>query len=59
MCLDANKGIHRKLLGKAFTDTNGLALREVVGAFTHKKAASPSFEVQLSKMECGQHQTLL
>ncbi len=34
VCLDANEDIYRKLLGKALTDINGLAMKEVVGKFT-------------------------
>jgi hypothetical protein len=34
VCLDANEDIYRKLLGKALTDINGPAMKEVVGKFT-------------------------
>jgi hypothetical protein len=34
VCLDANKHIYRKLIGKALTDIKGLAMKEVIGKFT-------------------------
>ena len=34
VCLDANEDIYKKLIGKALTDIDGLAMMEVVGAFT-------------------------
>ncbi len=34
MCLDANKHIYKKSIGKALTDIEGLAMKEVVGDFT-------------------------
>jgi hypothetical protein len=43
VCLDANKDIHRKAIGKELTDTEGLALREVVGEFTNKKIGPTCF----------------
>ncbi len=36
VCLDANKNIYKKLLGKVLTDIEGLAMKEVVGEFTHQ-----------------------
>ncbi len=42
VCLDANKDIYRKLIGKALTDINGLAMKEVVGEFTCQ-LVGPSF----------------
>jgi hypothetical protein len=42
VCLDANEDIYRKALGRELTDTEGLALREVVGSFTNKKIG-PTF----------------
>jgi hypothetical protein len=36
VCLDANKHIYKKSIGQALTDIEGLAMREVVGAFTRK-----------------------
>jgi hypothetical protein len=34
VCLDANEDIYTKSIGKALTDVDGLAMKEVVGAFT-------------------------
>ena len=34
VCLGANERIHDKNIGKALTDTDGLAMDEVVGDFT-------------------------
>jgi hypothetical protein len=34
VCLDANEDIYNKLIGKALTDLEGLAMNEVVGAYT-------------------------
>jgi hypothetical protein len=34
VCLDANKHIYKKSIGKALTDIEGLAMKEVVGDFT-------------------------
>jgi hypothetical protein len=36
VCLDANEHIHKKSIGKALTDIDCLAMREVVGDFTHQ-----------------------
>lgn len=36
VCLDANEHIYKKSIGKMLTDPNGLAMSEVVGAFTGK-----------------------
>lgn len=33
-CLDANKNVYRKAIGKALTSVDGLAMKEVVGEFT-------------------------
>jgi hypothetical protein len=33
VCLDANKNIYKKSLGKSLTDIDGLAMKEVVGEF--------------------------
>jgi hypothetical protein len=35
VCLEANEDIYKKSLGKSLTDINGLAMKEVVGDFTH------------------------
>ncbi len=34
VCLDANKDIYKKFLGKSLTNIDGLAMKEVVGKFT-------------------------
>jgi hypothetical protein len=34
VCLDANKDIYKKSLGKSFTNIDGLAMKEVIGEFT-------------------------
>jgi hypothetical protein len=34
VCLDANEDIYKKLIGKALTAVDGLAMEEVVGNFT-------------------------
>jgi hypothetical protein len=39
VCLDANKDIYKKSLGKSLTKSNGLRMSEVVGDFTGKKLA--------------------
>ena len=36
VCLDANENIYRKSLGKALTNSDTLAMKEVVGSFTGK-----------------------
>jgi hypothetical protein len=36
VCLDANEDIYPKLIGKALTDINRLAMKEIVGKFTHQ-----------------------
>ncbi len=36
VCLDSKKHIYRKSLGKALTNINGLAMKEVVGDFARK-----------------------
>ncbi len=36
VCLDANEDIYRKLIGKALTNINWLAMKEVVSKFTHQ-----------------------
>ncbi len=44
VCLDANEDIYHKLLGKALTDTNGLAMKEVVGKFTCQPVGPTFFQ---------------
>ena len=36
VCLDATEDIYRKAIGRELTDTDGLALKEVVGDFNGK-----------------------
>lgn len=43
VCLDANKDIYKKSLGKALTSPVGLATKEVVGEFTGKKLGATYF----------------
>ncbi len=42
VCLDANEHIYKKSIGKALTDIDGLAMREVVGDFTCQ-AVGPTY----------------
>ncbi len=42
ICLDANKDIYKKSIGKALTDTNGISMKEIVGEFTGRKIG-PTF----------------
>jgi hypothetical protein len=42
VCLDVNKHIYKKSIGRTLTDIEGLAMREVVGAFTHQPVG-PTF----------------
>ncbi len=43
VCLDANKHIYKKSIGKASTDIDGLAMREVLGDFTHQPVGPTYF----------------
>ncbi len=43
VCLDANKHIYKKLIGKVLTDIEGLAMKEVVGKFTGTPIGSTFF----------------
>ncbi len=43
VCLDSNEHIYRKALGKALTDIDGLAMKEVVGEFTGTPIGSTFF----------------
>ena len=43
VCLDANEDIYEKALGKALTDIDGLAMKEVVGEFTQKPVGAMYF----------------
>jgi hypothetical protein len=42
VCLDANEHIYKKSIGQALTNIKGLAMQEVVGAFTHQPVG-PTF----------------
>jgi hypothetical protein len=42
MCMDANKDIYKKSIGKTLTDRDGLNMVEAVGEFTGKKIG-PTF----------------
>ncbi len=44
VCLDANKYIYKKSIGKALTDIDGLAMREVVGDFTRQPVGPTYFQ---------------
>jgi hypothetical protein len=44
VCLNANKNIYKKLIGKALTDIEGLAMKEVVGEFTRQPVGSTFFQ---------------
>lgn len=43
VCLDANEHIYEKHLGQLLTDTDGLAMREVVGEFTKEPLGATYF----------------
>ena len=43
MCMDANEHIYKKSLGKSLTKTSGLAMNEVVGAFTNEPLGATFF----------------
>jgi hypothetical protein len=43
VCLDANEHIYKKSIGKALTDIDGLAMREVVGDFTRQPVGPTYF----------------
>jgi hypothetical protein len=43
VCMDANEDIYRKSIGKALTSVEGLAMKEVVGAFTGKQIGATYF----------------
>jgi hypothetical protein len=42
VCLDVNKHIYKKSIDRTLTDIEGLAMREVVGAFT-QQPVGPTF----------------
>ena len=43
VCLDANENIYRKSLGKALSNSDTLAMKEVVGSFTGKQIGPTHF----------------
>jgi hypothetical protein len=43
VCLDANKDIYKKSLGKSLTDIDGLVMKEVVGEFTYTPVGTTFF----------------
>jgi hypothetical protein len=43
VCMDANEDIYRKSIGKTLTDTEGLAMREVVGKYTGRRVGATYF----------------
>jgi hypothetical protein len=43
VCLDTNKHIYRKALGRSLTNIDGLSMKEVVGDFTGKAIGSTFF----------------
>lgn len=43
VCMDANEHIYDKVLGKALTNIDGLALEEVVGTFTRERLGATYF----------------
>ncbi len=47
VCLDTNKDIYKKEIGKALTDQRTLGMEEVVGAYTGKKIGPTFFGGQL------------
>jgi hypothetical protein len=47
VCLNANKDIYKKEIGKELTDEGGLGMKEVVGAYTGKKIGPTFFQGKL------------
>ena len=43
VCLDANENIYSKRIGKALTEVDGLAMKEVVGEYTGEKLGATHF----------------
>ena len=43
VCVDGNKHIYKKRIGKSLTDVKGLGMQEVVGAFTGEKIGATFF----------------
>ena len=46
LCMDANKDIYKKILGKSIAAIDGLNMNEVVGTFTGKKIRATLFRGQ-------------
>ncbi len=44
VCLDVNKDIYKKSLGKSLTNIDGLTMKEVVGEFTHPPVGTTFFQ---------------
>ena len=42
-CIDANEHIYKKSMGKSLTDSQGLAMKEVVGSFTNEPLGATFF----------------
>jgi hypothetical protein len=57
--LDANEDIYCKSIGKSLTDINRLAIKEVVGKFTHQLAVPTFFWGPIQSMVSGHHQKFL
>jgi hypothetical protein len=57
VCLDTNKHIYKKSIGRTLTDIEGLAMREALELSQINRWAQRSFEDQNRSMECVQHQT--
>ena len=43
VCMDANEHIYKKSMGKSLTDSQGLAMKEVVGSFTNEPLGATFF----------------
>ena len=43
VCIDANKNIYKKSIGKTLTKEDGLGMKEVVGEFTGKQLGATFF----------------
>jgi hypothetical protein len=44
VCLDVDQHIYKKSIGHTLTDIEGLAMREVVGAFSHQPVGPTFFQ---------------
>ena len=43
VCMDVNKNIYKKSMGKSLTNSGGLAMNEVVGTFTNEPLGTTFF----------------